>query len=140
MAYATVANMIERFGEVELIRLTTPDGQEMASFNADTITRALDEASGVVDTYLRKRYQVPLAVVPPEVRRAVCAIARYDLSLGESREPGEQVRLAKKESTDWLALVAKGDALLDLDEVRSGEDSYAQAATREPVFGGPSWH
>lgn len=136
MAYASVQDMVDRFGQTEMIRLTTPDGQEMVSYDGDAITRALEEASAQIDTYLRKRYAVPLAAAPYEIRRAACAMARYDLSHGEGREPGEQVRLARKEVMDWLGRIADGELLLDLDEVKSGEDSYAQASTRCGVFGG----
>lgn len=131
MAYAGIDDMVERFGQTELIRLTTPDGQEMVAVNAGTIARALEEASALVDTYLRRRYLVPLGVAPREIVRATCAIARYDLSFGESREPGEQVRLAKKEAVDWLAQIAAGTVLLDLEEVQSGDDSYAQVSVRD---------
>lgn len=140
MAYASVQDMVDRFGQTEMIRLTTPDGAEMVSLDADAIARALEEASAQIDTYLRKRYLVPLSAAPYEIRRAACHMARYDLSMGENREPGEQVRLARKEVMDWLQQIASGAVLLDLDEVQSGDDSYAQVSTRCPVFGGDPWH
>ncbi len=135
MSYATPQDMIDRFGNVELIRLTTPSDQDMDVVNEDAVQRALDEASAQIDTYLRKRYQVPLDLTTPEIRRACCMMARYDLSMGDNREPSEQVRLAFKQVIDWLQLIAKGDVLLDLTEVASGDDSYAQMADRAPAFG-----
>jgi phage gp36-like protein len=135
MPYATVQDMVDRWGQTEMIRLTTPDGTEMTTLDAAAIERAIAEASAVVDSYLRRRYAAPLAAAPYEIRRAVCVIARYDLSHGENREPGEQVRLQKKEVLDWLGEIAAGRVLLDLEEVQSGEDSYAQVSTRVPAYG-----
>jgi phage gp36-like protein len=134
MAYALTADMISRFGAAEMVRLSTPSDQEMDQVVDAPVTRALGDASDTIDTYLRKRYQVPLTIVPPAVARACCILARYDLYFGDNREPTEQVRLARKEVIEWLVAVADGAVLLDLDEVESGDDSYAQAQTRCAVF------
>jgi phage gp36-like protein len=90
----------------------------------------------LIDTYLRKRYQVPLAVAPAEISRAACMLARYDLSHGENKEPSEQTRLARKEVIDWLGQITRGEVLLDLAEVEPGDDSYAQMQDRPQMFGG----
>ena len=135
MAYATVSDMVSRFGEVELIRLTTPEGQDATAIDVVAVDRALTEASATIDTYLRQRYQVPMDLAPPEIARATCMLARYDLSLGENREPSEQTRLARKEAIDWLTLIAGGKVLLDLAEIAAGDNSYAQMSDRPAAFG-----
>ncbi len=96
MAYATIADMIDRFGESEMIRLSTPDGADLVAVVPDPIDRALDEASALIDTYLRRRYRMPLTVAPPEVRRACCILARYDLSTGGQRNPSDQVQAGQQ--------------------------------------------
>jgi phage gp36-like protein len=136
MAYATVADMIERFGQVELIRLTTPADQDMDTVQAEPVERALEDASAVIDGYLRRRYQVPLDLVPAEIRRAACHLARYDLSMGDNREPPEQTVTARKDTVAWLKQVSDGTVLLPLAEVAPGDQSFAQVQTRRAVFGG----
>jgi phage gp36-like protein len=135
MAYATVSDMVSRFGEAEMIRLTTPEGQDAIAIDTVAVTRALTEASMLVDSYARKRYLVPMTIVPPEIARATCMLARYDLSLGENREPSEQTRLARKEVLDWLRDVSTGAVLLDLAEVPAGDDSYAEMQDRSTLSG-----
>ena len=62
--YASVDSMIARFGETEMIRLTTPSGEPMTAVVAGPAEAALVYASSLIDTYLRKRYAVPLDLVP----------------------------------------------------------------------------
>jgi phage gp36-like protein len=129
MAYAAVTDMVARFGAQELIRLTTPDGEPLTSINQASVTRALGDASAIIDTFLRKRYLVPVTEVLPELNRAACFLARYDLAFGEQTEPTEQMRLARKEVMDWLASIRDGTIVLD-GAIPSGDESYASMSDR----------
>ena len=133
--YASVDDMVRRFGEVEMIRLTTPDGQDAETVQRDPAERALIDASGVIDGYLRKRYQVPMEIAPQEVQRAACMLARYDLQLGEQKNPSQQAKDERDSVMRWLRDISEGKVLLDLAEVSPGDDSFAQYADRPTVFG-----
>lgn len=135
MAYATIADMIDRFGEAEMIRLSTADGVDLVAVNNEPIERALDDASALIDTYLRRRYRMPLTVAPSEVRRACCILGRYDLSTGGQRNPSDQVKDGQQQTISWLKAIAAGTVHLDLDEVAVGDQSYAQSTAREPAYG-----
>ena len=91
--YATVADLIDRFGEVELIGLTDPDNTAVQS---DRAQRKLDDAHALANSYVGMAYRLPLAgcakpapqpgnpqaveyVAPPLLTRLVCDIARYYL-------------------------------------------------------------
>ncbi len=140
MAYATVADMIVRYGEVELIRLSTPADQPMETIQHEAVERALRDGSDIADTHLRKRYRVPLDIVPAIVTRAVCILARYDLQTGEQKTISEDARDQRKDVMDWLRDIAAGKVLLDLEEVAAGDESYAQMSARReaPYGGGPT--
>ena len=129
MAYAEISDMVLRFGEVELTRLSVAEGQPLDAINTATVQRALDEASAQIDTGLRKRYQVPLDPAPDEVKRACCILARYDLAFGDGREPSEQMRLARKETIEWLVRIADGKLVLD-GGIPTGDESYSMVSDR----------
>ena len=93
MQYATQQDLIDRFGERELIQLTDPDG---ASIAATKVERALLDAHALADGKLSRVYAVPLEgcrkpapqpdnvhavdmVPPPQLVRIVCDVARYYL-------------------------------------------------------------
>lgn len=138
MAYATVAGMIGHFGEAEMIRLSTPDGAAMVAVIAEPIETALDDASAIIDIWLRRRYRVPLSVCPPELRRACCILARYDLSTGEQKNPSEQTLADRTDTLKWLAAIGAGTAPLDLEEVAVSDQSYAITTSRSAVYGADS--
>ena len=133
--YSSVADMVARFGAVEMTRLTSPSGAALLSApDPVMITRALTEASALVDSYLRRRYQTPVTAVVPEVTRAAAILARYDLMFGDDRQPSEQATAARDAVVRWLESVRDGRALLDIDAVPSSEESQAVVATRDAAF------
>lgn len=134
MAYASIADMVLRFGEAEMIRATTPDGAEAVAIVEAPANKALEDASALIDTYLRKRYRVPLDLPTSEINRACCMLARYDLSLGGERSPSEQTLKTRDDVVSWLNRIARGEVLLDLAEVAPGDESFATMQSRRDVF------
>ena len=134
--YSSVDDMIQRFGEVELTRMTTPQGQAMEFPDPDRINAKLVDASALVDSYVRRRYAMPITgTVPAEITRAAAILARYDLATGDNRQPNDEMRADRDQVMGWLRDVRDGKALLDLSVVSSSEESHATVATRRPVYG-----
>jgi phage gp36-like protein len=129
MPYAAISDMTARWGVNELIRLSVLDGGDLTAINQARVTLALTTASAQIDTYLRKRYLVPVTEVLPELIEANCILARYTLMFGEQKEPTEQARLQRKEIITWLEGIRDGTIVLD-GAIPSGEESYAQVSTR----------
>lgn len=133
--YASVEDMVSRFGETEMIRLSVADGPIPEEVEPPRIEQALADASRLIDSYLRVRYQVPVAPVPGELVRAACALARYDLATGGDRDPTEEMRLSRKEVLNWLAALARGDASLE-GVAPVGAAGSARASDRPATFSG----
>ena len=126
--YAAVANMIERFGELEMIRLSMPDDRTAETVNAAKIEVALADGGALIDDYLRKRYRVPVATPPASLVRANCILARYDLAQGERTNPSEEMRLARKEVIGWLEKLASGEVEIDAPASGDGIGGSASGA------------
>lgn len=77
MPYCTQQDMTDRFGSEELIQLT--DRSQLGQIDATVLGRAIDDATDTIDTYLTKRYTLPLASIPTVLKRLCCDIARYYL-------------------------------------------------------------
>ncbi len=135
MAYATVDDMILRFGEAEMARASTPDGQDVTGVQPERIQTALNDASALIDSFLRKRYHVPLQAVPDEINRACCMMARGDVGMGGERSISDQAMKAREEAVSWLRAIEAGTVVLGMEEVTAGEESFATAETRCPVYG-----
>lgn len=77
MQYATLADMIRRFREEELVQLTDLD--KSGDLVPATVQAALDDAAAVIDAYLQQRYAMPLASVPRVLLNICCDLARAAL-------------------------------------------------------------
>ncbi len=135
MSYASVQDMVDAFGETEMIRLSTPQGAELSGIDTDRVETALEKASGLIDSHLRRRYACPLPVTPPEVNDACLTLARYSLSFGGDVEPSEQTRLARKEVIEWLGRLNSGSVSLEGVELASTVVGARTQDRRTPARG-----
>lgn len=135
MPYATVQDMIGRFGETEMLRLSSVDGDLPETVTAAPVEQAIADADAIIDSYLRKRYRVPLSPVPQVITRASCVLARYELCVGGDREPADQVKEGRKDIVAWLGKVADGTVTLE-DVAPIAATSTAMTQDRERMFGG----
>lgn len=107
MSYATLTDMVERFGELELVQLT--DRMNGVAIDAVVMGRALADAQAEIDSYLATRYLLPLISTPPMVNRLACDIARYRLH--DDGVP-ESVRVRYQDAVSLLKRLASADVLL----------------------------
>lgn len=135
MAYATVQDMIDRFGATEMLRLSSVDGELPDTVTAYPVEKAIADADGIIDSYLRKRHAVPLSPVPQVITRASCILARYDLSVGGDREPADQVKNDRKDIVAWLTQIAAGTVTLEGVDTPVLPSSVGRTQDRERMFG-----
>jgi phage gp36-like protein len=107
MAYNTKQNMIDRYGEEELIQLTdrTRDGV----INDAVLNQAINDAAAEIDGYLAGRYQLPLAVTPPILIVYACDMTRYRLYADAATE---QVDKRYQDAVKFLRFAADGKVQL----------------------------
>lgn len=111
--YAVVTDMVARFGEPQMIRLSRPEDREAETIDTVKVETALVDATALINGYIRGRYLVPLAVPPSDIVRAACILARYDLAQGERTDPSEEMSKGRKDIITWLENIAK--ELINLD-------------------------
>ncbi|MGC4076284.1 MAG: DUF1320 domain-containing protein [Rubrivivax sp.] len=113
MPYATPTQMIARFTERECIALSDRAGTGVVD-EAQLLAGGLQPASDEIDSYLGRRYALPLAVggvpmsTPPLVLVGLCCdIARYRLTGTEVQET-EAIRHRYQDAIAMLKLLADG--------------------------------
>lgn len=105
MTYATIDNMIARFGANELLQLSDRD---LTGERDDAVLQgALVSASGEIDGYLAGRYAIPLASVTPIITDYCCDIARYRLC-GSGALLTDDVRSRYRDAIRYLEKAADG--------------------------------
>ncbi|MDR2186863.1 MAG: DUF1320 domain-containing protein [Azonexus sp.] len=123
--YATANDMMERFGEAEVVQLT-----DRAS--SDVAHQALADATAEIDIYLSNRYRLPLDPIAPVIRRVACDIARYRLY--DNAAP-EEVRRRYEDAIRLLKALADGTASLGLPGVVEPNGEAVVVSPGHKVFG-----
>lgn len=133
--YATVADMSGLYGETELIALSDRDGT--GEVDTTLIEAALDRAGSEADSYLARRYAVPLAEVPPVLVTVVCDIARHLLTGGPTSET-DPIEERYRRAVAWLSDVAAGRADLPVPRLEGEATGPAFSSGRRDWAAAPS--
>jgi phage gp36-like protein len=110
--YGSAVLFVEAFGEPETVMLTNLDDPTATSVNPVPLDRALTDAAALIDSYLQRRYQLPLVEVPQVLIPYVLDIARYRLDRIRDRE---DVRKRYEDAIKWLEGVRDGKNFLGTD-------------------------
>lgn len=111
MTYATKQDLIDRFGELELLQRTDRVNVPQTTIDDEVVNEALNDASSTADGYLAAKYALPLATTPARLVKVTCDMARYYLH-GEAAS--DAVRKAYEDAIAWLKDVSKGIVSLGL--------------------------
>jgi phage gp36-like protein len=112
MPYATAQDMLDQFGQRELIALT--DRDNVGVVDDAVLARALVDADAEIDSYLAGRYTLPLVGTFPVLKRHAANMARYFLSGAEVTEV-EVVRTRYTDALRYLESVRDGKTMLAAD-------------------------
>ncbi len=132
MPYCTRQNLIDRYGETEILQLT--DRDNIGIIDDQVVTQAIDDASAEIDGYLAGRYQLPLATVPSVLEHLACNIARYHLWADGA---SDAVKQRRDEAVKFLDSLSKGHVTLGLSD-SGGQATPSDGAQMESggrIFG-----
>jgi phage gp36-like protein len=107
MSYCTPQDLIDRFGEQELIQLT--DLNRTRQIGQVVLNQAMVDADSEIDSFLRLRYSLPLLTIPTELIAIACDITRYRLMReGATEAVAKRYELA----VSFLKNLSSGKAVL----------------------------
>lgn len=132
MPYATLQDLIERAGEVELRQIADRDRDGV--LDDDVVEAALEDGDNLINGYVAAKYAVPLASVPPVVRTWSVSIARYKL---HRNGPPDHVVQDYKDAIAALKDVARGLIALPVGEGETPPNDLTGTILAEhpkPVF------
>lgn len=131
--YASQQNMIDRFGEDELIQLT--DRTNMGAIDTAVLGQALADADTEINSYLAAVCTLPLVSVPARLGKIAADIARYQLY---DTRASDQVRARYTDAIAFLKQVVAGSASLGLDPMNQplAEVGGVGMNAKMPAFNG----
>lgn len=132
MNYCTKQDMIDRFGERELIQRT--DRNANGVIDNAVLNEAISDAGDEIDGYLTQ-YTLPLASVPRRLVRIACDIARFNLY--QDLDEVSAVKTRYNNAIAYLRDVSKGLVELGVDDAGAEQDeqTVVMSASPERLFG-----
>ncbi len=125
MIYATAADLVARFGELELVQLTDLENIPPSIIDLGRVETKIGDACAFIDGYVGQVYRLPLAgcakpltvpggtieyAAPPVLVRVACDLARYYLH--DDLAPENEVYRRYKAAVRELETIAAGKAQL----------------------------
>lgn len=138
MPYASQSDIVDLYGANALV-VADRDGDGVA--DADAVARALILSSGEMDTYIGRRYSLPLAALTPpsaaHLTQLCVDIAVYRLALSQDVATTEH-RVRYDDALSVLTKIADGRAALSLAPAAPGEEGTPEVTGPQPIVaGGP---
>ena len=112
--YGTAVLFSEAFGMPETVMLTNLDTPTATLVNPVPLNRALVDSAALIDSYIGRRYPLPLPAVPQILIPYALDIARYRLDRIRNRE---DVRVRYEDAIKWLEGVRDGENTLGVDTI-----------------------
>ena len=125
MAYCELQDLIDRFGERELIDAADRDGDGKA--DEAVVLAACEDAAAENDARLARRYRVPFARSTRILRALACDIARHELL---NPRPHEEAIRRYEAAVKLLESIASGELSLGADEADVEADTGSRGKVR----------
>lgn len=111
MSYTTLDQLNDRYGARLLIDLTDRGDVATGLVDQDTVDQAIADADAMIDGYLKGRYLLPLAEVPPQVAALSRAISIWNLHVFDAPK---QIEAGYRDAMAQLRDISKGIITLDV--------------------------
>lgn len=134
MAYATLEQLIDRYGEAMIVGLTDRGLVATGGVDHDVIDRAFADTDAVIDARIGARYQLPLGEVPPLLTDIALCIAIWKL---HRHEPGPKIKDDYTEAMRQLREIGDGTMRLPIEaggEPQGAGETGARVTDRERDF------
>jgi len=130
--YCTLEDLKKKVSEDELLRLT--DEHELEAINQAIVDSAIEDAGVEIDSYLGKRFSLPLNPVPAIVPNLAKNIAIYNLYGLSLEGPSEHWESRYKNSVALLTKIAAGSISLGNEDPEEGSDDEVQLSGPDRIF------
>jgi len=128
--YCDMDDVLDQLDEATLIQLT--DDEDAGGPNSARLTRAINDAEALIDSYCGARYSVPFGTVPAIVRKIAVEIAIYNLYARRQGAPeGRKERY--EEAVSFLKDVAAGKVSLGVQPAPEAPDETSHDAVQSSV-------
>lgn len=113
MTYCTQQDLVDRYGQTKLVQLTDKTNRPQTMIDTTVVDRAITDASSLINSFLGKKYQLPLTVAAPDVLVTYACQIAWFLLHGDAAGKDHPARMAHDDAKRWLERVANGLVIIE---------------------------
>lgn len=133
MTYCTQQDLVDRYGTTKLVQLTDKTNKPATTIDTIVVAKAITDASSLINSYLGKRYRLPLTVAAPDVLVTYACQIAWFLLLGDAAGKENPGRLAYNDALKWLERVSSGLVIIEGAGENVAPAGGGQIKTQGPV-------
>ncbi|SFZ85999.1 Mu-like prophage protein gp36 [Devosia enhydra] len=129
MAYCTLQQLIDRYGQGMLIQLSDRGDTAPEEPDSDLFARAIADAAALIDGYLFGRYQLPLAEVPALLADVALRVTIY---FAHGSVAPEKIRKDYDDALKLLREISSGTVKLNVAGIEPASSPGEGLLVNEP--------
>ena len=133
MPYSTKTGILKQISEEDLIALTDDTGTGMV--DDSVVNKAIQDADGEINSYCKKKYEVPFNPVPDMINKLSVDISIYHLYSRRQNLLNESVTKRYDDAIKFLKDVARGVAeITDVPPPATDSDQVGKFQANDRLF------
>jgi len=133
MPYSTKTDILKQISEEDLTGLTDDAGNGMVDDNV--VNKAIQDADGEINSYCKKKYEVPFNPVPDMINKLSVDISIYHLYSRRQNLLNESVMKRYDDAIKFLKDVARGLAeITDVPPPATDSDQVGKFQANDRLF------
>lgn len=113
MTYCTQQDLVDRYGQAKLVQLTDKTNRPQTTIDATVVSKAVADAGSLINSFLGKKYQLPLTTAAPDVLVTYACQIAWFLLHGDTAGKDHPARMAYEDARKWLDRVAAGAVIIE---------------------------
>ncbi|GAB6100432.1 hypothetical protein JCM16358_23110 [Halanaerocella petrolearia] len=132
--YCTLDDLLERYSEETIIDITTDGGLDDTQINSTKVDGIIEDTTALINSYVQKRYDVPLSPVPKVINKIAVDIVVYELfsDRGIDEESEQDIIRKHKNAMRLLEKIAKGQVTIGASSPQA--DNTIEVVSQDRVF------
>lgn len=132
--YCTLDDLLERHSEATLIDATTDGGIDDTQINSAKVNGVIEDTTALIDSYVQKRYDVPLSPIPKVINKIAVDITLYELfsDRGIDEDSEQDIIRKYKNAMRLLEKIAKGRVTIGASSPQA--DNTLEVVSKNRVF------
>lgn len=132
--YCTLDDLLDKVSEDVLIDITTDGGIDDVAIDENTVNKAIAGISALIDSFAKKKYQVPFSPTPTIINKLAVDLTLYELFSDRGIDEERDKNIIRKYKTAMSLLEKIASGALTIGVPSPIPDNSLRVESQDRVF------